>query len=82
MENEDLYAKGEAMIQNEMNIFNLLQTIQKMKAAMSILIGEDTLKLRQINHLYMAQMKIYVNKDEEEAFKASKNKFMKFLEKD
>ena len=53
-----------------------------MKATMAILIGNDTRKLREINQQYMSQMKILTNKNEEEAYNASKTKYMRFLDKD
>ena len=56
------------MIYNEMNLFTLLQTIQKLKAAVAILVNRDKDKLHEVQDLYFKNAMIYLDKEEEESF--------------
>ena len=42
-----LYSKGITMVQQEMNMFFLLQTIRKLKAAMTVIFGDDKEKIEK-----------------------------------
>lgn len=79
---QDIYKQGWKMVSSEMNLFNMIQTLQKLKAATSILIGDDRKKMDTIQKLYLMNSTIYCNKEHKKDFENSKNEFMKFLERD
>lgn len=45
---ETVFKLGEDLIMNEMNIFTLLETILKIKATLTVLIGDDKQILKKI----------------------------------
>ena len=78
-----LYEKGMKKLQNELNVLTILQTMQKFKAALSVLIDDSKLEtLTLIKLLYLNNASIYQDKSEKMEFKQSKNEFMKFIERD
>jgi len=65
-----------------MNLFTILQTIQKLKAGMSVLIGKDADKMKEVVNLYFQNATIYGSIEAQKKFDDSKNDFMRFLERD
>ena len=43
-----IFQKGETMVQNEINLFTLTETLMKIKASLTILVGENHNQLKQI----------------------------------
>ena len=39
---EILYEKGSQMVQNDINLFTMLETLIKVKAALTVLVGNNT----------------------------------------
>ena len=53
------------MIQKELNAVNLLQSIQKMKAILSILVQDsETENMKKIKELYYKNASIFIQQDE------------------
>ena len=42
---EQIYKVGEQMVQNEVNMFTILETLMKIKASLTVLVGDDEEKL-------------------------------------
>ena len=40
-DSEYIYQRGYDLVENEINLFNIIQTIQKLKAGMATLVGKD-----------------------------------------
>ena len=54
------------MMKKELNLLNILQSIQKMKAAFSVLIDDkNEEQLSKIKQLYYQNASIYVDQEEE-----------------
>ena len=45
---ESIYEKGQKMVKNEINMFTIIETMMKIKASLTVLIGDDKDKLREI----------------------------------
>ena len=73
-------------MKNDICLINIIQTLQKLKASMSILIKDschDSDKvLAQIQDLYFKNATLYLDQEEKDQFEATKSKFMNFLETD
>lgn len=48
-----VFKLGEERVQNNLNMFTIIKTIQKMKASISVLLKDDDLKLRDIRKVYV-----------------------------
>ena len=48
-----IFRKGKEKIEKEMNMATILQTIQKLKAAVSVMVGQDEAKKWDIQKLYL-----------------------------
>lgn len=60
----------------------MLQTIQKLKAAVSILVSEKKELMTRIQKDYFNHQTIFLNERDFIKFRTSKNEFMQFLERD
>jgi hypothetical protein len=38
---ESIYEKGQRMVKNEINMFTIIETLMKIKASLTVLIGDD-----------------------------------------
>ena len=65
-----------------MNMFHMLQLIRKLKVAVSVLVGDDKLKLDKIETMYNDCSTIYLDEKKQKEFKESMNNTMMFLEHD
>ena len=43
-----IFERGKLKVNEELNIFNILSLLRKIKASLSVIIGEDTVKLEKI----------------------------------
>ena len=50
---ELVFIKGREMAMNEMNIYTIIQTLQKLKAGLSVLVNDDKEILQKIHKLYV-----------------------------
>ena len=62
-----------------MNMFTMLQLLLKLKAAMSVVVKNDEKLIKEIEEKYMEDVVIKMGNDDNAA---SKNKMMKYLERD
>ena len=67
------------MVQEELNYFYLLEFMMKVRASLTVLIGDDKEKMDQIQNLYLHQASISLTSEEK---KNMKSKFLNFLERD
>lgn len=55
---EELFQKGQERIYNEMNLFTICQTLQKLKASVSVIVAKDDQKFKQIQDVYYQNARI------------------------
>lgn len=67
---------------NEMNLFTILQTIQKLKAGLSVIIKNDHKLIEEARKIYLLNSRIYMDPKEEEDILNRRPDFLKFLERD
>jgi len=78
-----IYKEGEKKLHNELNVLTILQTIQKLKASLSVLIkDEDITTLNDIKNVYLMNASIFMDEDEKREHEESKNEFTRFIERD
>ena len=75
-----IFEKGRDMVNEELNMFNILQLLRKLKASVSIVVGDDSLKLDQIKKLYSDYSTLRLDEKLDEQFDASKSDVMKFFD--
>ena len=63
-------------------MFNLMQSFNKVKAAVAVLVDEDSAKLEKIQHLYFQNATLIIDKEIEVELYNNKSRFIKFLERD
>ena len=66
------------MVKNEINMFTILETIMKIKASLTVLIGDDKSKMKEIQEKYIQNATIMCEDCNDE----HKSEFLKFLERD
>ena len=54
-DNQKLYMKGSERMAKELDIIGILQTINKMKASLSVLIKDDKELIKKARHYYVKQ---------------------------
>ena len=77
-----MFDEGEKSMKSEMNLLVILQTIQKLKAGMSVLMGQNEEKIRKAKVLYFKNATLYSNNESQQKFQRSKSDFLNFLERD
>ena len=60
---ERIFRQGEEMIKNEMNMYTLLETILKIKATLTVLVGNDESILKTIQNHYLSNATIHLDKE-------------------
>ena len=58
------FEKGKRKFQQECNVFQMIKTIQKMKAALSILIDATSVDVKSIKDSYFEMCEIILNTDD------------------
>lgn len=81
-EEEVIYDKGTSKLKNELNILSILQTIQKMKATLSVIIKDDDKLIFDIKQRYFNNQSIYINDFQEHQWLSQKTEYQKFLDRD
>ena len=77
-----VFQKGQAKLSNDLSIFNILQTIQKLKATAYVLVGDDQKNMNKIKEKYFEDNILFLDDDDQEAYDESKSQFQRFFEKD
>ena len=76
--------KGESKIETELDIFNILSTLQKLRAAVSVLVDhahcEDCIE--KVYELYYKNATIFLDEGKQEEFENTKSVMMKFFNSD
>ena len=52
------------MVENEMNIFLLIQLLRKLKAGMAVLFKDNKDLIQKAENLYLKSSTIYINEDD------------------
>ena len=74
---------GKRKLFEESNIVSILRTLQKLKAAVSVLVDKDIDLKPQIEKVYVNNQTLYLNKKEFQSLKVSQmDNFYEFLEQD
>ena len=74
---------GKRKLFEESNIVSILRTLQKLKAAVSVLVDKDIDLKPQIEKVYVNNQTLYLNKKEFQSLKMSQmDNFYEFLEQD
>jgi hypothetical protein len=81
-EEAELFEKAEETLDSDMSYFKLFQDVKKIKASLSLLVGNDTKMIENVKLLYKKLSTIYTDEKEAKDFQNSKNEFMNFLESD
>lgn len=81
-ESQKIYQVGQNMVKNEMNMFTLLETMMKIKASLTVLVGDSHDKIVKIQNLYLQEATITTDEKEKEKNEKQKSEFLKFLERD
>ena len=66
------------MVKNEINMFTIIETLMKIKASLTVLIGDDKDKILEIQKKYIQNATIHHDDDDLE----TKSEYLKFLERD
>ena len=69
-------------MKDELDIVNLIRTIQKLKAGLSVVIDDNIALQNQAKKLYFTQNTIYFDRNDERLYTTPKNEFYKFLQSD
>ena len=80
--NQRAFMKGKRKFQEEFNIFNMIKTIQKIKAALSLVIEQNHVDIQDIKENYFDMCEIIVNEKEENLKLDKKSESMKFFDRD
>ena len=81
-QNESIMLKGIERVQNDMNMFTILSTLQKMRATLDVLVGDDIDKLNLIHQKYFESATIRIDPIEEQLFENKQSEYSQFLERD
>ena len=74
--------RGSKLVEQDMNMFVLIQTIKKLKAALAILINDDKDLIGEIKDLYIKSSTIYIDPEELDQYIKYKDNFSKFVDED
>ena len=58
-----------------MNIFNILQTLLKLKATVTVLVGDQADIIERIQKVYFDNSTLFLDEEDAEKFKESKSEF-------
>ena len=78
---EKIFLKGLYIIQKELDIANILTTINKLKAGLSAVMADDTHLMDRTKRFFYSNSTLFSDSEEEKQMKA-KNKFLQFLDQD
>lgn len=66
------------MVENDLNMFSLMESLHKIKATLSVLVDDDPSKLDKIKTLYLQETTIVPNHPKEHQF----SDFLEFMQRD
>ena len=70
------------MVMKDLNMFTILELLIKIKATLSVLVGNDPELLLKIQKLYIQNATIILDDKEQKCADALKSEFQEFMEKD
>ena len=59
-----IYSKGEELVQNEVNMFTIIELLMKIKATLTVLVKDNDDQVQQIENQYFANACIFLNETE------------------
>ena len=68
------------MVESDLNMFSLMESLHKIKATLSVLVGQDKCKLDQIQQLYAKQTTIIPNHPS--SINTEYSEYLEFLQRD
>ena len=82
-----MYIHGCSLVDEDMNMFYILQTIEKMKASLSVLIKDDRNLIQDTKSLYINKQTLWTtfdqkHKDNHLSKSSMYKRFYKFMEQD
>jgi hypothetical protein len=70
------------MVEQELNVFTVLQLLRKLKVSMTVLINNDKEKIKKIEDLYYDCSTITIDKDKQKHIEESKPRILSWFESD
>jgi hypothetical protein len=70
------------MVEQELNVFTVLQLLRKLKVSMTVLINNDKEKIKKIEDLYYDCSTITIDEDKQKHLEESKPKILSWFEND
>ena len=77
---DQIYTQGRRMVESDLNMFSLMESLHKIKATLSVLVGQDKCKLDQIQQLYAKQTTIIPNHPS--SINTEYSEYLEFLQRD
>ena len=79
---KDVFEEGAKRLSQDLSLFNVFQSISKLKATVNVLVDEREDMLRQIKGQYYKDNTLYFDEDEKKEYNDHKSSFQKFMEHD
>jgi hypothetical protein len=70
------------MVEQELNVFTVLQLLRKLKVSMTVLINNDKEKIKKIEDLYYELSTITIDEDKQKHLEESKPRILSWFEND
>ncbi len=70
------------MVEQELNVFTVLQLLRKLKVSMTVLINNEKEKIKKIEDLYYDCSTITIDKDKQKHIEESKPRILSWFESD
>ena len=74
--------KGSKLVNNELNIMNIIKTLQKLKAAVQVLVKKKDIQSELIEEQFLHHVAIYSDSDEEVKNQLKQGYFQTLIERD
>ena len=75
MNKKDVYHVGAKKVSQDVNIFNILQTLLKLKATVTVLVSNQADIIERIQKVYFDNSTLFLDEEDAENFKESKSEF-------
>ena len=72
MDKKQIYEVGAQKVSEDLDIFNILQTLLKLKATVTVLVGEHAEMINRIQHVYYNNSTLFLDEADSEKYKESK----------
>ena len=77
-----VFKAGKEKISKDFSLFEIVQTINKLKASVGVLVGEKKELFTEIEKNYYRDSQIFINEEDHKEFLDQKTQFEKFIEMD